>query len=694
MKTLMMVLRLCLGASAVCLAGWNCDRAQAAAAQAPIQQIAATNHLPVRLTPTRGSKKLESRANSGDATSQYDLGVRYSKGDGVPVDLEEAVGWYRKAAEQGLAKAQTALGYCYYGGQGVPLNFREAVKWYRKAAEQGGSEAQYELAACYRWGEHGVPQDFAEAAKWFRKAAEQGHRRAQDALGECYADGQGVPKDPAEAAKWIRKAAEQSDALRQDILGDRYRWGQGVTQDYAEAVKWYRKAADQGNACAQCSLGECYWLGLGVKQDYGRAVKCFREALKQGFELARTDLERAEAQHDPRHDDPTQRSVAEATARGKPSGKPPSSGAVGVNTSASLSTYEMTTRRANAGDLDAQVALGVMCTKGEGVRRDIFEGRRWFLQAAKRGSKWGQYNLALYYETQVNDFQTAAAWCRKAAEQGLPEAQDHLGRMYATGKGVGCDVSEAKRWFQRAAAQGVTVELDKLRRYSALVAAEREAQDEAWRMAAWQAQQRAIAPISLQLPQTADRGIANSVSARAQLLSQIVSDYHRDHTYRKDDSFVCGDMASDVWNIVQTKGISAKIMIGNVERDVTSPRDYNHAWVLAELSAEESLALEATGGYVVRYEENARYYSGHAFSTPRQLKEYSSLAQQSNAANLKYNNAVDDYNQMVGQYNSADAGRRIWLDRELVQRKAIANQRKADLNELDGRLRTLLSEGN
>lgn len=81
----MTVLRLCLSAGAVCLAVWGCDRAQAAAALAPIPQTAATNHPPVSLTPTNGLKKLESRANRGDAASQYELGVRYSKADGSPM---------------------------------------------------------------------------------------------------------------------------------------------------------------------------------------------------------------------------------------------------------------------------------------------------------------------------------------------------------------------------------------------------------------------------------------------------------------------------------------------------------------------------------------------------------------------------------------------------------------------------------
>jgi hypothetical protein len=336
-----------------------------------------------------------------------------------------------------------------------------------------------------------------------------------------------------------------------------------------------------------------------------------------------------------------------------------------------------------------------MYSEGAGVRRDKHEGAWWFRQAAESGNKWGQYYLACYYETWAADYRPAVLWYRKAAEQGLAKAQDKLGAMYETGKGIGQDRSEARKWFQKAAAQGVTVEQDKLKHNEELRLAawrlECEGMAYAARQSSWQQTAARGSPYQGQI---AYRGAATADNTRVQLLSRIVSDYHMEHTYRKDDSFVCGDMASDVWNIVQTKGIPAKIMIGNVERDVTSPRDFNHAWVLAELSAGESLALEVTGGFVVRHDENARYYSGHAFSNPRQLKEYSSLAQQFKTANLKYNSAVDDYNQMVGQYNSADANSRVSLDWELVQRRAIASQRKADLDELDGRLKTLLSEGN
>ncbi len=54
----------------------------------------------------------------------------------------------------------------------------------------------------------------------------------------------------------------------------------------------------------------------------------------------------------------------------------------------------------------------------------------------------------------TKDAVEAAKWCRKAAEQGLAEAQYRLGACYADGQGVARDSVEAYKWFSLASAQG------------------------------------------------------------------------------------------------------------------------------------------------------------------------------------------------------------------------------------------------
>jgi len=52
-----------------------------------------------------------------------------SSGQVVPQNYEEAVKWYRLAAEQECAPAQCNLGLCYETGHGVEQNVREYLDW-------------------------------------------------------------------------------------------------------------------------------------------------------------------------------------------------------------------------------------------------------------------------------------------------------------------------------------------------------------------------------------------------------------------------------------------------------------------------------------------------------------------------------------------------------------------------------------
>ena len=111
-------------------------------------------------------------ADRGDADAQYNLGVMYNNGDGVPQNYAEALKWHRKAAAQGNGNAQFNLGRMYDYGQGLPQNYPEAAKWYRLAANQGVAVAQYKLGIMYHDG-HGVPRDYVQAYMWFHVAAAQ-----------------------------------------------------------------------------------------------------------------------------------------------------------------------------------------------------------------------------------------------------------------------------------------------------------------------------------------------------------------------------------------------------------------------------------------------------------------------------------------------------------------------------------------
>ena len=82
-------------------------------------------------------------------------------------------------AEQGNADVQYNLGLMYRVGAGIPQNYKEAVKWFRKAAEQGYAKAQHNLGMMYSEGE-GVTHDYVIAYAWVNLAATKNRGHAED----------------------------------------------------------------------------------------------------------------------------------------------------------------------------------------------------------------------------------------------------------------------------------------------------------------------------------------------------------------------------------------------------------------------------------------------------------------------------------------------------------------------------------
>src|SRR5271170_7846854 len=65
-------------------------------------------------------------AEMGDAPSQFNLGLLYIDGLGVPQDYGQAISWFERSAQQGYEKAQLNLGAMYGGGRGVKRDYVQA----------------------------------------------------------------------------------------------------------------------------------------------------------------------------------------------------------------------------------------------------------------------------------------------------------------------------------------------------------------------------------------------------------------------------------------------------------------------------------------------------------------------------------------------------------------------------------------
>lgn len=360
-------------------------------------------------------------ANQGDAESQLQLGICCILGKGVSKSPETAVQWFEKAAKQGNAKAQYRLGLQYTSGEGVPKDLKKAFQLFKESADQGCAAAQESLAGFY--------ENSKQAFEWYYKAANQGRVEAQFKVGSCYWSGDGVDENDLEAAKWFEEAAKQGHARAAYFLGCIYYLGEGgILADKAKAAEWFRKSADCGDAEAQWILGDCYREGEGVEKDAGKALMWYHKAAEQGDPKIQFDL-------------------GEFYYLGD------SKNGISDNKEEMVKWY---TKAAEQGYVEAQMKLGEVYNLGLSGDFDHDLALKWYERAAEQGNADAKAELGIIHYT-WNDIPGAKKWFQVAADQesvkgyiGLAECN----RIKDEQAGIQPDETEALKWYQKAEKKG------------------------------------------------------------------------------------------------------------------------------------------------------------------------------------------------------------------------------------------------
>jgi TPR repeat protein len=111
-----------------------------------------------------------------------------------------------------------------------------------------------------------------------------------------------------------------------------------------------------------------------------------------------------------------------------------------------------------AGDVMAQVRLGVIYLTGDGVPKDDVEAVKWLRMAANQDNPVAERYLAeMYFKGRgvPADNEEAAKWLRMAAEQGDAQSQYNLAVLYSQGQGVPRNLKESLNWMTKAAEQNL-----------------------------------------------------------------------------------------------------------------------------------------------------------------------------------------------------------------------------------------------
>ncbi len=190
------------------------------------------------LRPSHARNWLVKAANLGRGDAMRVLADMYSKGSGVPQDLEQSAKWLERANRHGDTRSARRMGDLL-----IETDPQEALNWYEKSAAKGDVEAAY-IAALMYVENLDIRPNSQKAAILMRQAAEGGLAAAQADYGLLVYQGAGVKQNTKRAAHWFAKAAKGGEKEGQFLYAFTLAKGEGVEQSFEDAYYWLLKSGE------------------------------------------------------------------------------------------------------------------------------------------------------------------------------------------------------------------------------------------------------------------------------------------------------------------------------------------------------------------------------------------------------------------------------------------------------------------
>lgn len=430
-------------------------------------------------------KYLELAADAGDAAAQTEMGASIMNGlYGLPMDVDKALYYTRKAANQGNNGAIYNLGIFYLNGMGVEKDADKARSYFEQAAMQGFAVAQFyygtSLSAdsatidqAYFWiqkaadqgyipafvavAEHALTEqaDYAKALKYAQMAADGGNVRGMELLGGMYYLGYGVDKDLDQTRYWAQQAADRESDVGYTLLGRLYY----DEESYIFAKIYLEKGAILGNNQARLLLADMYHEGKGVEKDTEKARVLLQDAIADGCDDAKLKLSIYNLADN--HNDLDAVAHDEQTAEGN---DPVAlfilsnryKEGMGVEKDLNKS-FALCKKAADMGYVPAQCTIAWFYGNGHGTAKDDKEAFNYLLKSAKQDFDKAYGALAYCYYwgkgTAVN-YPEARYWGEKGVEANDSIACYIMGCYYYDGKATSPDYVKALSFYQKCAELG------------------------------------------------------------------------------------------------------------------------------------------------------------------------------------------------------------------------------------------------
>lgn len=227
----------------------------------PAIRIMARYALLIQKNPEQALYWFKKAAEQNDTPSQMYCAAAYLFGVGVKQNPDIAKRYYISAAKNGDSIAQCTLAQSFLETH-QSANKKLGLIWLNKALAQNNPEAQVMMGELYAKGTL-VPQDFTKARELVGLAVAQGYVPALYKMGEIAR----LANDFPQAKAWFTKASDAHDVEAEVAMSGLYTQEKSPMYDVNAGFLWMLKAAQNGSHDAQVALSAMYKKGVGVEAD-------------------------------------------------------------------------------------------------------------------------------------------------------------------------------------------------------------------------------------------------------------------------------------------------------------------------------------------------------------------------------------------------------------------------------------------
>lgn len=274
----------------------------------------------------------------------------------------------KKKAEAGDSNAQNTLGVCYYTGRKVAKNYETALKWWSVAAKSSHAEAIANMGLCYQLG-HGTKQDSVMAVKLYKQSIKRGNKALV-----------------TERENRLNEKVNLFDAC---FLADIFEEGTVVSKDLDKAVKYYVMAGNAGLKASFVKAADIY----EKDKNYPQAFKLYAKASSSEVEAAYK--------------------CGEYLYKGI---------GTAVNKAEAAKYLKVAAKHQVT---NAQIMLGDLYFKGEGVEKSVEKALGLYKLAALKDNPAAMWNVGLIYIDGADgvrkDLQRGLYWMAMASEKGMKQ---------------------------------------------------------------------------------------------------------------------------------------------------------------------------------------------------------------------------------------------------------------------------------